>query len=239
MHRSQHKWFSSTLNRDMEMLIFGHSGAPMIVFPTSQGRYFEYEDRGMVNALSDGLERGLLQLICVDSVDAESWYCSWAHPSGRIARHIQYDQYVLNEVVPFVRQYNRNDFWMTTGCSFGAYHAINFGLRHPDVIRRSIGLSGLYDLRSFVDGYYNQDFYFNNPIDYTANLHDANYIQQLQRQDIIIAIGADDKARWSNDKLAANLWRASVGNALRIWDGWSHDWPFWDKMIRIYVNGHD
>jgi esterase/lipase superfamily enzyme len=239
MHRSHHKWFSSILNRDMEMLIFGHAGAPMIVFPTSQGRYFEYEDRGMVGALSDGLERGLLQLVCVDSVDAESWYCSWAQPSGRIARHIQYDQYVLNEVVPFVRQDNRNDFWMTTGCSFGAYHAINFGLRHPEVIRRSIGLSGLYDMRSFMDGYYNQDFYFNNPIDYTANLHDANYIQQLQRQDIILAIGGEDQARWSNDKLAANLWRAGIGNALRIWDGWAHDWPFWDKMIRIYINGHD
>jgi esterase/lipase superfamily enzyme len=223
----------------MELLIFGHAGAPMIVFPTSQGRYFEYEDRGMVGALSDGLERGLLQLVCVDSVDAESWYCSWAHPSGRIARHIQYDQYVLNEVIPFVHNENRNDFWMTTGCSFGAYHAINFGLRHPEVIRRSIGLSGLYDMRSFMDGYYNQDFYFNNPIDYTANLHDANYIQQLQQQDIILAIGAEDQARSSNDKLAAQLWRAGIGNALRIWDGWSHDWPFWDKMIRIYVNGHD
>ena len=239
MHRSQHKWFSQTLNRDMEMLIFGHAGAPMIVFPTSQGRYFEYEDRGMVGALSDGLERGLLQLVCVDSVDAESWYANWAHPSGRIARHIQYDQYVLNEVIPFVRNENRNDFWMTTGCSFGAYHAINFGLRHPEVIRRSIGLSGLYDMRSFMDGYYNQDFYFNNPIDYTANLHDANYIQQLQQQDIILAIGAEDQARPSNDKLAAQLWRAGVGNALRIWDGWSHDWQYWDKMIRIYINGHD
>lgn len=239
MHRSHHKWFSSTLNRDMELLIFGHSGAPLIVFPTSQGSFFEYEDRGMVGALADPLERGLLQLICIESVDSESWYCSWAHPSGRIARHIQYDQYVLNEVVPFVRQDNRNDFWMTTGCSFGAYHAINFGLRHPDVIRRSIGLSGLYDMRSFMDGYYNQDFYFNNPIDYTANLHDADHIQRLQQQDIILAIGAEDTARWSNDKLSTNLWRAGIGNALRIWDGWAHDWPFWDKMIRIYINGHD
>lgn len=239
MHRSHHQWVSPILNRNMELLVFGHSGAPMIVFPTSQGRFFEYEDRGMVSALADPLERGLLQLICVDSVDSESWYCSWAQPSGRIARHIQYDQYILNEVAPFVRQDNRNDFWMTTGCSFGAYHAINFGLRHPDLIRRSIGLSGLYDMRSFMDGYYNQDFYFNNPIDYTANLHDADLIQRLRQQDIILALGAEDTARWSNDKLSINLWRAGIGNALRIWDGWAHDWPFWDKMIRIYINGHD
>ena len=139
----------------MDLLVFGHHGAPVIVFPTSRGRFFEYQDRDMV-----------------DSIDAESWYCDWAHPSGRVYRHVQYDQYLLNEVIPFIRGQNDNPFIMTTGCSFGAYHAINFGLRHPEIIRRAIGLSGLYDLRLFVDGYYDDNFYFNNPIDYTSDLHD-------------------------------------------------------------------
>jgi esterase/lipase superfamily enzyme len=223
----------------MELLVFGHAGAPVIVFPTSQGRFFEYEDRGMVGALGEGLEHGGLQLICVDSVDSESWYCAWAQPGGRVQRHIQYERYLLDEVVPFVCQSNPNPFWMTTGCSFGAYHAINFGLRHPDLIRRAIGLSGLYDIRTFMDGYYDDNFYFNNPVDYTANLHDAIQLRLLKQQDIILAVGRDDRACWSNEKLSANLWRAGVGNALRLWDGWAHDWPFWDKMIRIYINGHD
>ncbi len=223
MHRSYHRWYSRALDRDMEMLLFGHAGAPVVVFPTSRGKYYEFEDRGMVAALGQHLEEGWIQLICIDSVDAESWYCEWAHPAGRVYRHLQYEGYILGEVVPAIRQLNGNPFWMTTGCSFGAYHAINFGLRHPDLIRRSIGLSGLYDIRSFVGGHYDDNVYFNNPVDFTANLHDPMQIGMLKAQDIIIVTGQDDKNRPSNEQLSGNLWRAGVGNALRIWDGWSHD----------------
>jgi len=223
----------------MELLIFGHHGAPVIVFPTSQGRFYEYEDRGMVGRLSEHLERGWIQLICVDSVDAESWYCGWCHPSGRVQRHMQYEAYLLHEVMPLIRAHNDNDFWMTTGCSFGAYHAVNFALRNPWTIRRTIGLSGIYDLRSFMGGYYDENFYFNNPVDYTARLHAGDQIAALRAQDIIIVTGKDDSNRASNERLAANLWQHGIGNALRLWDGWAHDWPWWEQMIVTYIGGHD
>ena len=237
MHRSYHAWFSPTLGRNMELLLFGHHGAPVIVFPTSQGRFYEYEDRQMVAALGEHLEQGWIQLICLDSVDAESWYCGWAQPSGRVQRHTQYEGYILNEVVPFIRSLNGNDFYMTTGCSFGAYHAVNLALRQPWLIRRTIGLSGIYDLRRFVDGHYDENFYFHNPVDYTARLHDWNQIVQLQQQDIILVTGQDDTNRGSSEQLSRNLWNHGVGNALRIWDGWAHDWPWWQQMIRTYIAG--
>ena len=239
MHRSHHSWFSPTLGRQMELLVFGHAGAPVIVFPTSQGRFYEYEDRGMVGGLAEHLEQGWIQLICIDSIDAESWYCDWAHPSGRIQRHIQYEGYLLNEVIPAVREQNDNPFWITTGCSFGAYHAVNFALRHPWLVRRTIGLSGIYDIRPFVDGYYDDDLYFNNPVDYTANLHQFEQLVALRSQDIILATGQDDPNRASSERLSANLWQHGVGNALRLWDGWAHDWPWWQQMIRTYIGGHD
>jgi esterase/lipase superfamily enzyme len=175
MHRSYHRWFSPTLGRDMEMLLFGHAGAPVLVFPTSQGRFYEFEDRGMVGTLSEQLEQGWIQLICVDSIDSESFYCRWAHPGGRI--------------------------WM--------------------------------------DGYNDDNVYFNNPVDYTANLYDRGQIHQLQQQDIILVTGQTDPNRWTNDQLSTNLWRADVGHAYRVWDGWAHDWPYWHQMIRTYIGGHD
>ena len=58
----------------MELLVFGHAGMPVLVFPTSGGRFFEFEDRGMVAALAGRIDAGELQLFCVDSVDRESWY---------------------------------------------------------------------------------------------------------------------------------------------------------------------
>jgi esterase/lipase superfamily enzyme len=223
----------------MELLLFGHAGAPVIVFPTSMGRFFDYEDRGMVAALGQHLEEGWVQLVCVDSVDAEAWYGDSAPPQARLIRHTQYERYILDEVVPAVRNHNSNPFWMTTGCSFGAYHSVNLALRHPGLVRRTIALSGLYDMTTFFDGYYDDTLYFNNPVDYTANLHDPAQIGLLQQQDIIVVSGRDDPNAASAERLSGNLWRVGVGNALRLWDGWAHDWPYWQSMIRLYIGGHD
>ena len=65
MNREYHRWFSPSLQRDMEMLVFGHAGARVLVFPTSMGRFFQWEDSGMINTLSDQLEQGNVQLFCV------------------------------------------------------------------------------------------------------------------------------------------------------------------------------
>ncbi|WP_332368664.1 hypothetical protein [Spirosoma telluris] len=78
MQREYHKWFSPNLSRDMELLVFGHAGARVLVFPTRRGRFHEYEDLGLVNALADRIENGWLQLFCVDSVDRESVYNRYA-----------------------------------------------------------------------------------------------------------------------------------------------------------------
>src|SRR5689334_4610164 len=106
MNREYHKWHSPRLGRDMELLVFGHSGTPVIVFPTSIGRFFDYENRGMIDAIHDKYENGELQAFCVDSVDAESWYNKAVHPSQRAARHVEYDQYLVHEALPFVRARN-------------------------------------------------------------------------------------------------------------------------------------
>ena len=140
----------------MELLAFGHAGARVIAFPTSMGRFFDWEDRGLVGALGEHLERGWLHLFCVDSVDSESWYAKWRSPADRVTRHVQYDRYLLDEVLPFTIQQNDNPFLMTTGASFGAYHAVNFALRYPELVKRTIGLSGAYNIRHWADGYSNE-----------------------------------------------------------------------------------
>ena len=119
MNREYHKGFSRELQRDMEMLVFGHAGAPILVFPSSMGRFFEYEDAGIVAALAPGLEQGRIQLFCVDSVDTESWYNHWAHPRDKVVRHIQYDNFIMHEVVPYIRSRNYAPTFTVTGCSFG------------------------------------------------------------------------------------------------------------------------
>ena len=106
MNREYCRWYSPHLERDMELLIFGHGGAKVLVFPTRCARFHEYEDLGLVSELRDKLEHGHLQLFCLDSVDAETFYCSWCHPGDRVRRHLQYERYVLHEVLPLMAQKN-------------------------------------------------------------------------------------------------------------------------------------
>ena len=239
MKREYHRWFSPSLDRDMELLVFGHGGARVLVFPTSQGRFYEWEDRGMFATFAGEIERGWFQFFCVDSVDAESWYARHKHPGARAWRQTQYDYYLINEVVPLTRAVNDHPFLIATGASFGAYQAANFAFRHPETVGRMIGLSGLYDIRRFADGFYNETVYLNNPVDFIAGEQDPQRIAALQRQDIIFVTGQDDAFRANNEYISSLLWRKGIGNALRLWDGWAHDWPWWKQMLRQYLGGHD
>jgi len=223
----------------MELLIFGHAGARMLVFPTSMGRFYEYEDRGMVENLAEHLENGWLQLYCVDSIDAESFYNSWAHPGGKIWRHIQYEEYLLHEVLPLSKSKNPNPFLVAHGCSFGAYHAVNIAFRHPYLFGRVLALSGQYDMSNFFGGYYDDNIYFNTPSAFVLNMHDHNQLEALRRIDILIAIGREDPNIENKRALSRALWDKGVPHAFREWEGWSHDWPYWMKMVRQYIHGHD
>ncbi len=223
----------------MDLLVFGHAGARAIVYPTSMGRFFEWEDQGMIRSLEEHLERGWLQLYCVDSVDDDSWYAKWKRPRDRAIRQFQYDAYIREEVFPLSRQVNENPFAMTMGASFGAYHAVTFALRYPQLVGRAIGMSGLYDIRDQTDGYSDDLVYQQNPADFILGEHDPERLAALQRLDLIMAIGRDDPMRRRNEDFSRRLWSRGIGHALRIWDGWSHDWPYWREMIRRYVGGHD
>ena len=238
MNREYHRWHSPSLGREMELLVFGHAGARVLVFPTSMGRFFEWEDRGMVGALWEHLERGWVQLYCLDSVDSESWYARWKHPADRAWRQVQYENYILREVLP-LSQRNPNPFLIVTGASFGAYHAANLAFRHPHLVGRLIGMNGYYDIERWADGYSDDNVYFNNPCAYLSNEHDQGRLEALRRLDIILITSQDDSIRHSTEYLSGILWRKDVWHALRMWDGWSHDWPWWQRMIQTYIGGHD
>src|SRR5262245_37734671 len=114
----------------MDLLRFGHGGWPMVVFPTSMGAFFEYEDRGMVHAVSDKINAGLLQLYCVTTVDGESFYSKTTHPRARIDRYLAWERYLIRDAVAFIKEVSGSGTMGVTGCSFGAYHSFVMALRH-------------------------------------------------------------------------------------------------------------
>jgi esterase/lipase superfamily enzyme len=233
MQRDYIKEYSRCLGRDMEILHFGHAGRPLLVFPTSMGRFYQWEDFGLVGALSDHIESGAVQLICVDTVDGESWYASDRHPADRLKRHLQYEAYIVEEVLPRMPGQP-----VACGASFGALHAVLLAARHPTRLAGFIALSGAYDTARWLDGYHNDNAYFTNLFAFLPGLTDEAYLGPLRAMHPkVIATGEQDPNVEDSRKLAAMLWEKAVDVGLEIWPGWAHDWPYWKDMMRRYLAG--
>mgnify|MGYP001604167365 FL=1 len=219
MRRDYHNWYSHRLNRQMELLAYGDGGLPILVFPTSMGRFFEFEDRGMIHQIWQRIEAGQLQVICVDSDDNESWYNHSAPPYDRVLRHIAYEEYILREVLPFIQGVNPSRELCLTGCSFGAYHAMNFTLKHPDIATRCVAMSGSFDIRPFLGGYYDNNCYFNNPVDYLPGLTDPWFLDRYQAIQFVLAAGDHDICLDETRRMAQLMAGKGIPHLLDIWGG--------------------
>jgi esterase/lipase superfamily enzyme len=239
MHREHHRWYTDRLGREMDILVYGHYGLPLVVFPTSGGDHREYEGQGMIDALGHHIDAGTVKVFCVNSVNNESWYNMQAHPRHRSYLQAKYDEYISSEVAPFVEWHSQTPGIpiATSGASFGAYHAANTLLKHPDKFKRCLALSGVYDIRKFMDGDYDDNFYFNNPVDYVSSLSDGWYLDQLSRCDIRLATGhgawEDSGPTW---RLSEVLRSRGIPHTVDDWgpDG-GHDWPYWKRQMNEYI----
>lgn len=235
MYREYGRWFSPSLGRDMEFLWFGKFGRPVMIFPTSGGRFYENEDFHLTASLADKVDRGEIQLVCVDSVDYESWYNRGVHPAVRAARHAQYDAYLRNEMVPYVFNRAQRGDLAVYGASFGAYHAANFAGRYPDVVSRAVCFSGVYDIHSFTNGYWDDNCYFNCPTAYIPNM-DGEWAGKLARIEWVIATGEYDTLVQNNRDFSHLLWSKGVAHHAEFWSGaFGHDWPWWRDNLRRFV----
>ena len=242
MKREYHKWFSPNLQRDMELLIYGHAGARVLLFPTRTARFYDYEDWRIIECIKPYIENGWLQVYALDSIDQESFYCYWAHPAGRIQRHIQYENYILQEVMPLSYQLNPNLCLMSVGCSMGAYHAMNLALRHPQWFAKVISLSGRYDLtlqlgmfNDLLGGYYDDHIYHNLPSHYIPNMPEGIQLNHIRRLEITFVIGKEDAFLQNNKEFSSSLWGKGIQHAFYEWDGLAHRARYWRQMLPLYL----
>lgn len=242
MHREYHKHYSCSLQREMELLIFGHAGKAVLFFPTRMARFYDYENWRVIEPIRDRIEAGEMQIFCVDSVDAESFYNKHAHPSARICRHLQYERYIIHEVLPFMQMKNGAEAYEIAGCSMGAYHAVNFALKFPSRFYKIVAMSGRYDLTQSLqhfsdlfDGYHDENIYFNMPIQFIPNLSDPFLLQCIRETEIILAIGQEDPFLSSNQYVSHLLNDKGVHHQLHVWDGEAHRPRHWRQMVRLYL----
>ena len=235
MYREYHAWVSPSLGRKMEFLWFGERGRLALLFPTSMGRFFQNEDFNLVGSLSDKIDCGELQALCVDSIDEESWYCKTAHPRDRARRHDEYDRYLRYEMIPYALDRAGAGSLAVFGASFGAYHAANVAGRYPELVDRAILFSGLFDIHRFVGDYWDDTCYFHCPTAYIANM-DAAWTERLARVQWIIATGEHDTLAPQNREFALLLGAKAIPHHAELWPGvFGHDWPWWKENLRRFL----
>lgn len=240
IYREEVSHYSRSLDKEMRMMIYGHDGMPFLAFPTQDSPCRNYEDFGMIDALSDFLEQGRIRLFVVDTVDSESWSPKSWDKSFRAARQEQYFRYITDEVVPFVLERTGGRLPMTTGLSMGANHALICFLRRPDLFAGVLSLSGVYDSDVFFDGWMDEVLYMSSPERFLPNMADDHpYIGIYNQKQMILCVG---QGAWEEDGVRSLrfLQRVFEEKGILAWcDYWggdvNHDWPWWFKQMRYFI----
>ena len=240
MKNEYRKWWSQNLNRDMEYQEYGDAGHAMIVFPSQDGRFYDYGDNGMIHVLTPWIEAGKIRVICVDGIDWETWSNFGGDPRWRIERQEAYYRYITDELLPNIRHYDGETF-MVTGCSLGAMHAAIFFFRRPDLFDTLIALSGLYHSNYGFPWFHDELTYANSPEDFLRQMPENHPWMQLYRQRrIVVCIG---QGRWEDDTLPSTRALDTIlcEKGIPAWfDYWGydcdHDWPWWRKQIVHFMH---
>lgn len=236
MEREYCKWKSPSLGKEMEMLIFGKKGTPVVIFPSEEGSFFEWEDAGIMEALREQAEEGYNQFFCVDSVNEESFLNKAVDPYVRISRQKQYEDYIMDEVLPQIKERNSNGYFVFTGANLGAYHALLLALKHPSKVHKVISISGSFDIKAYMDGFYDDNVYYNNPVDFIPNMNDLKTLKQISEIDIRLLSYKNDPQQGATRRMSDTLWMKNLEHEFYIWDEEVSDpWEVVAPMLREHL----
>jgi esterase/lipase superfamily enzyme len=215
----------------------------VLAFPAEGGDAGEFERRGVVNAIGGLLEAGRVKLYCVDSFDRESWSNQAIPLEERAQRHGIYENWILNEVMPFISQdCGGAGETIVCGCSLGAYHAANFALKRADMFPLAICMSGNYDPSRWNGwGERGDATYFNNPMDYVGHVGGDHLDWLRSRVSMLLVCGQgqweDTTGALDSSRLFADLLRRKgIRCELDLW-GYdvAHDWPSWRAQLAHHL----
>ena len=239
MHREIHRWWSPSLNKDMEIAVYGHYGFALLMFPTAAADFLEYERFQLIDAISPQINAGKIKVFSINSINQESWLNPHMHPFDKGVRHQHYNNYVVQEVVPFIYDHCRGQVpIVTAGASLGALHCANVFFRRADIFSGTIAMSGSYDLRPYSDGYFDENCFYNSPVDYLPGWNDHYMLEQMRQSRIVIASGQGSyEAPGRSIHLSQILHSKGIPHVLDLWGhDITHDWPTWRKMLPHFLD---
>lgn len=239
MKRELSGWFSPALQKEMSIVSYGDYGFALLLVPTAAADYLEYERFQLMEILAPYINSGKLRVFSVNSINNESWLNKEIEGAHKAIRHNQFNEYIYNEVVPFIKNAASPETpIITCGASFGALHSMNLFLKRPDLINGVIAMSGVYNLSDYSKDYFDEQVYFNSPVHYMPNLTDHNMLEQIRKSNHIhILTGSGDyEDPEASRTFAGILSNKGIQFELDVWGTeWKHDWPTWRAMLPLYM----
>jgi esterase/lipase superfamily enzyme len=240
MDRKLDSWYSPSLGKDMPIASYGHFGFALLMIPTAAADYLEYERFNLIDALAPFVDSGKMKVFSINSINTESWMNNEMLPEHKAIRQNQFNEYVFNEVIPYIRTQTSQDTMIyTCGASFGALHAMNLFLKRPDIINGAVSMSGVYDLTEYTKGYWDDQVYFNSPQHYVPNLSDEWYLEKIKASHHIhIYTGSGDyEDPEASRRFVHVLFEKGIWCDLQVWgQDIKHDWETWRKMLPHILN---
>jgi esterase/lipase superfamily enzyme len=224
------------------ILVFGSYGRPLLVFPAERGNRHEWERTGMIPAIAGLIVDGRVKVYCVDSWDSATWQDEWLPLEERARRHGAFEEWLVSHVAPWIHgDCGGYQEIGVTGVSMGAYHAANLTLRRGDLFPLALCFSGIYDISRLGWGEHGDGVYFNNPLDYVANLHGdhLDWLRSRVHLQLVVGRGAWEDSTGALDsthRFASLLAGKGIPHELDVWgDDSPHDWPAWQRQIAHHL----
>ncbi len=232
-------WNSPNVGRELSVARWGFYGKPVIFFPTGGGDFLDCERFLMVKALQPLIDAGRIKLYAVDSVCRWAWANREVPAPKKAAMQVRYDAYLVNELFPFIRSDcgGTDQKFAVAGASLGGYNAINAASKHPEWVDRMVGMSGTYILDRKMDGYWDENYYFNNPFQFLQNLPDGPQLHALRDSRFLLARG---DGPYENpdypDRMSRVFSTKGIPHRVEIWGkSADHDWPTWRTMLPLFL----
>ena len=252
-----YKEWSAVLDRAMEFKRYGHSGVPVLALPARGGRFYDWENNGMPEAVASLLHAGKVQLFCADSIDGESLLAGNSSPRRRAEMQEKYFLYLTTELAPRILALTADEpkaeadekaakaastpvLWCA-GVDTGAYQAVNCRLRRPELFAGAIGLSGLYDMSRFMGSEADDLILRNSPLNTLAEtgIYNAAALAKAEENSLLLCAGQgayEDDARTDTKALQAALEAAVLPCHVELWgNDVSHDWYWWGKELGLFA----
>lgn len=235
MDRIEHSLYSEVLKKEMNIAVYGHYGFALLLFPATSDDYLEYENKGLIESIKPFIEKGKCTVFSIEGVNFESWLNNEHSLEEKSQRHYEYNQFIIEEVLPFVFGSCGGPVpVITCGAGLGAFHAANHYFRRPDIFYGMVAMSGTYNIMHFTGGYFDENCYFNSPVHYLPNLHDEYWLSFLRnKHHVYMLTGTGENEHPSNlDNIVSILNMKEIPHHHDYWGNeWGHNWDTWKAML--------